>query len=528
MSLLLITNICPSLISLGFTNLINYLGKKGKLKNKNYEEQKAKLLEEYLEILRKDLNSVKYNFITNIMQKNDNFSQIDDIVNNILVLENYQGKTYKKIINRIGEFRFITNSKNINILVLGKTGVGKSTLINSILKLEGKEEINTNSETGDSVTRGKPKGYVSSKTPGLRLWDTEGISLSNEIDKSLKDTQDFINNNALTNNPENFINCIWYCVNGERFEEKELIFITKLMDLYTDKNLPMIIVYTKAIDDNVDIPMIAKIQKRFESFNRKVFIYKILAKDKQIISNGKGITIKSYGIKELIDLTCGKMQCAFDSAYFHSVRSQITNKYNYKIDLLAENLRKESLEEFCNFDELPFITSSNLKIIAQKFLYDNKYYLNQDSILEINYFLKKIYSNCHQIFKEQFLEYINESCAKLAIKYQETANNTRCWKDKLSLICKEMSTFSSKTQNINDSEIMKSKNDLTQNLGGFLENQICIDLNKTMEKFFIDSFQRLLIERFALLVENISTEDLYNRLANEIQQIGQFLIKKIN
>jgi hypothetical protein len=299
------------------------------------------------------------------------------------------------------------------------------------------------------------------------------------------------------------------------------------MDLYTDKNLPMIIVYTKAIDDNVDIPMIAKIQKRFESFNRKVFIYKILAKDKQIISNGKGITIKSYGIKELIDLTCGKMQCAFDSAYFHSVRSQITNKYNYKIDLLAENLRKESLEEFCNFDELPYITSSNLKIIAQKFLYDNKYYLNQDSNLEINYFLKKIYSNCHQIFKEQFLEYINESCAKLAIKYQETANNTRCWKDKLSLICKEMSTFSSKTQNINDSEIMKSKNDLTQNLGGILETQICIDLNKTMEKFFIDSFQRILIQRFALLVENISTEDLYNRLANEIQQIGQFLIKKI-
>ena len=103
MSLLLITNICPSLISLGFTNLVNYLGKKGILKNKNYEEQKTKLLEEYLEILRKDLNSVKYNFITNIMQKNDNFSQIDDIVNNILVLENYQGKTYKKIINRIGE-----------------------------------------------------------------------------------------------------------------------------------------------------------------------------------------------------------------------------------------------------------------------------------------------------------------------------------------------------------------------------------------------------------------------------------------
>ena len=267
MSLLLITNICPSLISLGFTNLVNYLGKKGKLKNTLYESQKKQLLEEYLEILKKDINQVKLNFITTIMNKNNNFSQIDEIINNILVLENYQGITYKKIKYRI----------------LGKTGVGKSTLINSLLKLKGEEAINTTSETGDSVTRGKPKGYVSSKTPGLRLWDTEGISLSNEIDKSLKDTQDFINNK-------------WYCVNGERFEEKELIFITKLMDIYTDKNLPIILVYTKAVDDNVDIPMIQKIKKRFENYKRDVFIFKILAKDKEIVSNGKSILIKSYGI----------------------------------------------------------------------------------------------------------------------------------------------------------------------------------------------------------------------------------------
>lgn len=527
MSLLLITNICPSLISLGFTNLVNYLGKKGKLKNTLYESQKKQLLEEYLEILKKDINQVKLNFITTIMNKNNNFSQIDEIINNILVLENYQGITYKKIKYRIGEFKFLSNSKNINILILGKTGVGKSTLINSLLKLKGEEAINTTSETGDSVTRGKPKGYVSSKTPGLRLWDTEGISLSNEIDKSLKDTQDFINNNALSNNPENFINCIWYCVNGERFEEKELIFITKLMDLYTDKNLPIILVYTKAVDDNVDIPMIQKIKKRFENYNRDVFIFKILAKDKEIVSNGKSILIKSYGIKELIDITCAKMQYAFDSAYYHSVRSQIVNKYNVKIDLLAENLRKNSLDEICNFDELPSVTTSNLKIIAQKFLYDNQKYLTQDSNLEISYFLKKIYSNCHQIFKELFLNYINESCAKLAIKYQETANNTRNWKDKLSLICKEMSTFSSKTQNILDSEIMKSKNDLTLNLGGFLENQICIDLNKTMEKMFINSFQRILSQKFSFLVENISTKELNLRMFNEIQQIGQFLIKKI-
>jgi hypothetical protein len=221
------------------------------------------------------------------------------------------------------------------------------------------------------------------------------------------------------------------------------------------------------------------------------------------------------------------MQYAFDSAYYHSVRSQIVNKYNVKIDLLAENLRKNSLDEICNFDELPSVTTSNLKIIAQKFLYDNQKYLTQDSNLEISYFLKKIYSNCHQIFKELFLNYINESCAKLAIKYQETANNTRNWKDKISLICKEMSTFSSKTQNILDSEIMKSKNDLTLNLGGFLENQICIDLNKTMEKMFINSFQRILSQKFSFLVENISTKELNLRMFNEIQQIGQFLIKKI-
>jgi len=48
-----------------------------------------------------------------------------------------------------------------------------------------------------------------------------------------------------------------------------------------------------------------------------------------------------------------------------------------------------------------------------------------------------------------------------------------------------------------------------------------------MEKMFINSFQRILSQNFSFLVENISTKELNTRMANEIQQIGNFLLKKI-
>ena len=53
-----------------------------------------------------------------------------------------------------------------------------------------------------------------------------------------------------TKDPNKYIHCIWYCWQGTRFEESEVKIINKLSELYTFKKLPIIIVYTNAIDQS--------------------------------------------------------------------------------------------------------------------------------------------------------------------------------------------------------------------------------------------------------------------------------------
>jgi len=51
----------------------------------------------------------------------------------------------------------------------------------------------------------------------------------------------------LKSNPNEQINCVWFCINGTTFQEKE--YIESLMNAYNEKNkIPFIFAYTKAID----------------------------------------------------------------------------------------------------------------------------------------------------------------------------------------------------------------------------------------------------------------------------------------
>ena len=83
-------------------------------------------------------------------------------------------QTIKNIIDeKIKNYKFSENFNHFNILILGRAGIGKSTLINSILELEGEEAAKTG--IGKAITSGEPKGYISNKKKGLRLWDSQGI-----------------------------------------------------------------------------------------------------------------------------------------------------------------------------------------------------------------------------------------------------------------------------------------------------------------------------------------------------------------
>ena len=104
----------------------------------------------------------------------------------------------------------IVDSKHFNIILLGKTGIGKSTLINGILKLD---KLNYAKEGfGKSTTKGF-KEYTSSRRPGLRLIDSRGIEIGkHNIIEVINSVTDYIEKIAQEGDPDKLIHCIWYCI----------------------------------------------------------------------------------------------------------------------------------------------------------------------------------------------------------------------------------------------------------------------------------------------------------------------------
>ena len=130
-------------------------------------------------------------------------------------------KITRELKNQVKALYEMNEDNHYNILVLGRSGVGKSTLINVVLDLKGedaaienavKPQIEVN-EKGivKSHSRYTPKEYRSEKS-SIVLLDSRGIELSKEynIDIAMKEIKEFIEErNGIISDPDKFIHCIW-------------------------------------------------------------------------------------------------------------------------------------------------------------------------------------------------------------------------------------------------------------------------------------------------------------------------------
>ena len=184
------------------------------------------------------------------------------------------------------------NMTKLNIMVMGKTGAGKSTLINNVFSRNLAQ-----TGVGKPVTQAIRK-YEIEDFP-LAIYDTPGLELGGEnaIDELLKEAKEVLSKGAIKGISES-IHCIWYCVStpSHRFEEAEIEFIKKFLDEANEYCVPVIIVLTQSYSKKDAKTLMAEIDK--ENLN-VVQIVPVLAQDVDIDDE---YVIKAYGMDTLIDI----------------------------------------------------------------------------------------------------------------------------------------------------------------------------------------------------------------------------------
>ncbi|AFY68475.1 GTP-binding protein HSR1-related protein [Thalassoporum mexicanum PCC 7367] len=194
-----------------------------------------------------------------------------------------------------------------NILVIGKTGVGKSTLVNAIFR----EEL-TETGTGRPITQ-HIRQYYKDGYP-VTIYDTPGLELSpQQMEQTQLDVSHLIDELRLES-ADRHIHVIWYCLNHEsgRIEDVEADWLQLLSEI---KDVPTVLVLTQTLTRKQ-----SEFQTYLKSRNLPVNqIVPLLAKSKLINDEYE---VKAHGLDRLVEVTLARLPEEAKKAF---VREQITN-----------------------------------------------------------------------------------------------------------------------------------------------------------------------------------------------------------
>lgn len=127
----------------------------------------------------------------------------------------------------------------VNIVIAGKTGVGKSTLVNAVFQ-------GNLAETGDGRPVTKATREIQKEGIPLSIYDTRGLEVS-EYQNTVHDLEKLIQDKRKSEDPNQHIHIAWVCVmeDSRRVEEAEIELVEML-----DKYIPVVGVITKSVSDN--------------------------------------------------------------------------------------------------------------------------------------------------------------------------------------------------------------------------------------------------------------------------------------
>ena len=194
----------------------------------------------------------------------------------------------------------------LNVLILGKTGVGKSTLINSVFN-----ENLAATGTGKPITANiRPLSK-----PGfpLTIYDTPGLELAgkNSAESLLNEVKKLVHKGIFSGSVNEAVHCIWYCIGtpSHRIEPSEILFLKSLLTATTTCSVPVIIVLTQSYSKK-------DARELFDAIRREDLpveqIVPVLAEDYEL---DEDIVKKAYGLEELTEVMYNLIPAAVQNTF---------------------------------------------------------------------------------------------------------------------------------------------------------------------------------------------------------------------
>lgn len=181
----------------------------------------------------------------------------------------------------------------LNVMVLGKTGVGKSTLINNLFSRKVAE-----TGVGKPVTEHIRKLELPDYP--LAIYDTPGFELSgdNDIDHLLEQVIDEVEKGIASGDIGQAVHCIWYCVStpSHRFEPAEKQFLQRLLDGVASYQVPVIVILTQSYSKSDAKKLRAAIERENLAIAN---IVPVLAEDYEV---DEDYTVRAFGLAQLCEI----------------------------------------------------------------------------------------------------------------------------------------------------------------------------------------------------------------------------------
>ena len=311
----------------------------------------------------------------------------------------------------------------LNILCLGNSQIGKTTLINEILFLDEDKKGKTGGE-GESTTM-EDTPYISDKIKHIKIIDTRGMESGNFSLKNFTERyKNKMTENTKYGNYSDLIHCIWYCVSGNLMNEEEIIAVNQLNLLFNKFKVPIIFVYLKPFN-NKDIKILkkqtSKINNNFIHVQSIYYIDKCKEDDPDcFIENPQ--EYKPKNMDKLLEMTKdlaleGIKNAVSSRTSFYleeKIEKTIETRFKKKSDefvILLNNIEKilKNKNSHINLNEIDNLREKNiLKIIEiiEETLFNSEKQLSKEGRKIIYSIQKKIENLYQQKFSSLYKEHL--------------------------------------------------------------------------------------------------------------------------